>query len=78
VFSETFRRMFDQFLIDYINFIRTTNTSYCHTVEYVWNELLKRNLIYQGSYQGWYSVQDECFVNEDEVRKRLVRIGNIE
>jgi methionyl-tRNA synthetase len=64
--------MFDQFSIDYTNYIRTTDKNHCETVQYVWKELLKQNLIYKGSYQGWYSVQDECFVNEDEVRIRLV------
>jgi len=69
---ETFRRMFDQFSIEYTNYIRTTDKNHCQTVQYVWQELLKQNLIYKGSYQGWYSVQDECFVSEDEVSIRLV------
>jgi len=69
---ETFRRMFDQFSIGYTYYIRTTDKNHCQAVQYVWQELLKQNLIYKGSYQGWYSVQDECFVSEDEVRIGLV------
>lgn len=64
--------MFDQFSIEYTNYIRTTDKKHCEVVQHVWQELLKRNLIYKGSYQGWYSVQDESFVSEDEVKIRLV------
>jgi methionyl-tRNA synthetase len=70
----TFRTMFDQFSIQYTNYIRTTEEKHRQAVQHVWRELRKRELIYKGSYQGWYSVQDECFVSEDEVRNRLVRL----
>jgi methionyl-tRNA synthetase len=64
--------MFDLFSINYTNFIRTSDKNHCEIVQYVWKKLLNENLIYKGSYEGWYSVQDECFVSEDEVRIRLV------
>jgi methionyl-tRNA synthetase len=64
--------MFDQFSIEYTNCIRTTDENHRRTVQSIWQELSKKNLIYKGTYEGWYSVQDECFVNEDEVRTRLV------
>ncbi|CAF1139095.1 unnamed protein product [Adineta ricciae] len=67
--SNTFRKMFDLFSIQYTNYIRTTDESHRQAVKHVWQELAKRNLIYKGSYQGWYSVQDECFVSEDEIIK---------
>lgn len=65
--------MFDRFSIEYTNYIRTSDKKHGQTVAYVWEELFRQNLIYKGSYQGWYSVQDECFVSEDEVSIRLVR-----
>ena len=64
--------MFDQFSINYTNYIRTSDKNHRQAVEHVWQRLLKANLIYKGSYEGWYSVQDECFVSEDEVSIRLV------
>ncbi|CAF1024578.1 unnamed protein product [Adineta steineri] len=67
--SKTFRTMFDQSSIQYTDYIRTTDKKHCQAVQQVWQELLKRNLIYKGSYEGWYSVQDECFVSEDEIIK---------
>ena len=70
--SGTFRSMFDRFSIEYTNFIRTTDADHARAVQHTWQELVKRNLIYKGSYEGWYSVQDECFVSEDEVRIRSV------
>ena len=30
----------------------------------------KNNDIYLSKYSGWYSVSDEAFYNEDEIRKR--------
>ena len=69
----TFRSMFDRFSIEYTNYIRTTDANHARAVQHVWQELVKQNLIYKGSYEGWYSVQDECFVSEDEVRIRSVR-----
>ena len=70
--SATFRDMFDRFSIEYSHYIRTTQKAHQQAVEHVWQELMKKNLIYPGNYQGWYSVQEESFVNEDEVRIRLV------
>ena len=64
----TFRNMFDRFSIEYTNYIRTTEKNHIQAVRYVWQELLKQKLIYKGSYEGWYSVQDESFVSEDEVK----------
>ena len=49
-------------------FIRTTESDHARTVQQVWNELLKKGHIYKGTYSGWYSVRDECFYNEGEVR----------
>jgi methionyl-tRNA synthetase len=68
--------MFDSFSIEYTNYIRTTDKKHHKAVQHVWQELSKQNLIYKGSYEGWYSVQDECFVSEDEVRIRLVLFKN--
>ncbi|CAF0804552.1 unnamed protein product [Rotaria sp. Silwood1] len=67
--TKTFRNMFDQFAIEYTDYIRTTDKKHCQAVQHVWQELLKQNLIYKGSYEGWYSVPDECFVSEDEIVK---------
>lgn len=65
--------MFDRFSIEYSDYIRTTEVRHRKAVEHVWKELQRRNLIYPGNYQGWYSVQDETFVSEDEVRTRSVQ-----
>ena len=75
--TETFRTMFNQFSIEYTNYIRTTDSKHHRAVHYVWQELLKQSLIYKGSYEGWYSIQDECFVTEDQVRIRLILISSV-
>ena len=64
--------MFDQFSIAYTNYIRTTEEKHRQAVRHVWKELAKKDFIYKGSYQGWYAVQDEAFVSEEEVSIRLV------
>ncbi len=50
------------------DFIRTTEPRHIAACQALWNELLKRGEIYLGHYEGWYSVRDEAFYNEDELK----------
>ena len=33
----------------------------------MWNKLVEKGYIYLGTYEGWYSVRDECFYTESEL-----------
>ena len=59
------------------DFIRTTENRHKNKVQAVWNKLLENQEIYLGNYEGWYSVRDECFINESDIKitKNNNRIG---
>ena len=49
------------------DFIRTTENRHKKRVQSIWTTLVKNNQIYLGNYEGWYSIRDECFINESEI-----------
>lgn len=48
------------------DFIRTTDGHHKGAVQYIWQELKKADLIYKGSYEGWYCTGCENFVTDKE------------
>jgi methionyl-tRNA synthetase len=48
-------------------FIRTTDTKHKEGVEYAWQMLEERGLIYESKHEGWYSVSDETFYPQPQV-----------
>jgi methionyl-tRNA synthetase len=50
-------------------FIRTTQQNHKESVQFLWNVLVEKGYIYLGTYEGWYSVRDECFYMESELTK---------
>jgi len=49
------------------DFIRTTEERHHIACQALWDELIRRDEIYLGHYEGWYSVRDEAFYAEDEL-----------
>ena len=49
------------------DFIRTTEERHKKKVQTIWKTLLAKNEIYLDNYEGWYSIRDECFINEKEI-----------
>ncbi|MAI02691.1 MAG: methionine--tRNA ligase [Rickettsiales bacterium TMED254] len=49
------------------NFIRTTDARHKKEVLNIWDTLIKNKEIYLGEYEGWYSVRDESFINENDI-----------
>lgn len=66
--SSKFRALFDQCDVKYTDFIRTTEERHKQAVEHFWKTLYERGFIYKSTYEGWYSVNDECFLSDDQVR----------
>ena len=62
-----FKDLFDELNIKYTDFIRTTETRHHDAVHHFWNTLNKNGFIYKSTYEGWYSINDECFLKDDEV-----------
>lgn len=48
-------------------FVRTTADQHKEAVKHLWNTLVEKEYIYLGTYEGWYSVRDECFYSESEL-----------
>ena len=67
--SKTFRNLSDLLNLTNTDFIRTTEERHIKSVQNLWNTLLKNNQIYLSKYSGWYSVSDEAFYNENEIKE---------
>ena len=65
--SESFKRLTNVLECSNDDFIRTTQPRHKATVEDFWNKLKENDQIYLGAYEGWYSIRDEAFYNEDEL-----------
>jgi len=50
------------------DFIRTTEPRHLEACQALWKTLVDKGEIYLGGYQGWYSVRDEAFWAEDELK----------
>ncbi|KAM7389181.1 hypothetical protein PAMP_023174 [Pampus punctatissimus] len=73
--SERFKRLFNSCNISYTDFIRTTEERHRQAVEHFWSVLQSKGLIYKGSYEGWYSTQDESFLTPLQVTNALDSTG---
>ncbi len=51
------------------DFIRTTEERHLKASQELWTQLEKNNQIYLSNYEGWYSVRDEAFYLENELKK---------
>ncbi|KAG2133022.1 Methionyl/Leucyl tRNA synthetase [Suillus clintonianus] len=65
--SEQFRRLGARANISNTVFLRTTEARHREAVENVWRHLAAQDLIYKGTYSGWYSISDECFYNDSQI-----------
>jgi methionyl-tRNA synthetase len=67
--SENFRALAKAMDFTNDDFIRTTEPRHHTAVQALWRELKARDQIYLGTYAGWYSIRDEAFYGESELRK---------
>ena len=51
------------------NFIRTTDEDHKVAAQALWQRLIEKGAIYKDTYAGWYSVRDEAFYAEKELKK---------
>lgn len=65
--SQSFRNLLEVMNISNDDFIRTTDESHKKSVQHLWKTLVDKGAIYLGSYEGWYSVRDECYYTETEL-----------
>jgi len=65
--SVSFRNLLSMLNISNDMFIRTTDEQHKKSVQQLWRTLVDKGAIYLSSYEGWYSVRDECYYNESEL-----------
>nr|XP_046262396.1 methionine--tRNA ligase, mitochondrial [Scatophagus argus] len=75
--SERFKHLFNSCSISYTDYIRTTEQRHCQAVEHFWAVLWNKGLIYKGTYEGWYSTQDESFLMPSQVADALDSSGKV-
>ena len=67
--SKTFRNLSNTLNLSNTDFIRTTEDRHIKSVQNLWEILEKKDQIYLSKYSGWYSVSDEAFYNNDEIKE---------
>lgn len=62
-----FKDLWAKLKIDYDQFIRTTDPQHKKTVQKIFSDLLSKNLIYKGHYEGLYCTVCEEFLTPDQI-----------
>ena len=65
--SGYFREMDERLDISFDRFIRTTEEDHHRSSQAIWHAMADRGDLYLGRYEGWYSVRDEAFYDEEEL-----------
>ncbi|EFF41296.1 methionine--tRNA ligase [Mycoplasmopsis alligatoris] len=66
---KNYKKMWSDFGIDYDYFSRTTNQNHKETIQQIFELFLKKGIIYNGNYEGLYSVSDEEFFTKTQAVK---------
>ena len=67
--SKTFRNLSKTLNLSNTDFIRTTEDRHIKSVQNLWKILEENDEIYLSKYSGWYSVSDEAFYSENEIKE---------
>lgn len=73
--SQHFRDLTSLMNCSHDDFIRTTEARHIKAVAHLWNKLVDAGYIYLEKYSGWYSVRDEAFYSESEIKDGLAPTG---
>jgi len=65
--SSLFKTMDAELQISFDRFIRTTEPAHHRASQAIWKAMADRGDLYLGRYEGWYSVRDEAYYDEDEL-----------
>jgi methionyl-tRNA synthetase len=65
--SQLFLAMCDTLNISYDLFIRTSQPDHYRASQAIWTAMEERGDLYLGRYEGWYSVRDEAYYEEEEI-----------
>ncbi len=68
-FIPAYKKMWQDYEIDYSIFMRTTNDFHIKAVQDWITKLTQSGDIYKGLYEGWYCTPDESFLAESDYKK---------
>jgi methionyl-tRNA synthetase len=66
--SRLFQGMCDTLNVSYDRFIRTSQPDHYRASQAIWTAMEERGDLYLDRYEGWYSVRDEAYYEEDELK----------
>lgn len=66
--SQNFVDLASKFDVRYDRFMRTTDDDHARAVRHFWNVAMEKGLLYKGAHRGWYSVSDEAFYPETQIK----------
>ena len=65
--SRLFQDMCDALNVSYDRFIRTSQSDHYRASQAIWTAMQENGDLYLDRYEGWYSVRDEAYYEEDEL-----------
>jgi methionyl-tRNA synthetase len=65
--SRLFQEMCDTLNVSYDRFIRTSQPDHYRASQAIWKAMEERGDLYLDRYEGWYSVRDEAYYEEEEL-----------
>ena len=65
--SRLFQQMCDALNVSYDRFIRTSQPDHYRASQAIWKAMEERGDLYLDRYEGWYSVRDEAYYEEEEL-----------
>ena len=65
--SQLFQSMCDSLNVSYDRFIRTSLPDHYRASQAIWQAMEERGDLYLDRYEGWYSVRDEAYYEEEEL-----------
>lgn len=69
--SEEYKTLFRDMNIEFTDYVRTTEDRHKKAVQHFWSNLISKDYIYKARYSGWYSVNDETFVPETQIKEEI-------
>jgi len=75
--SNEIKNIYDKMNVKYDRFIRTTDSFHVEGVKKIVNKLYEQGDIYLGKYEGWYSVADEAYISQNDIKDGKGPSGDI-
>src|SRR5207253_2314943 len=66
--AKAFQECWGHLHVAYDDFIRTTEPRHVQAAQTFFTRLRERDYVYLDTYEGWYSVSDETFFRDSEVK----------